>query len=971
MTTNARALAAGQSCTELPPRLWRHFGCGRWDCGDLGGFYDGCRGTTSGRECHPPLWNCSAAIGWSQPQGAFACVGGEWADMLPLCLGSTAPEDPGGTWRDASMEVRAVLFKLNISWSSPVDYRLDVCTRTLEGELGAPCTRTTFGQLLERNLWALVVQPLQDALCDPALEQVEPPNMIGIGQCTGALSSLGDRVHIAGVRGSVPEGSDGVPDKGSLVLFLDAVPARGGRAEGLRDDVVAAVGAMQGVAVNGMRVSAFAESDDVSSGGFGAAEWLLRGLSRLKSQPQGFNIRQDGGFKNIDWFPAVQIDCSEPYIINRRVVPHWRFWSSGPAAPDPNFEMILRLRSVQDVAVRSICALFASVLIALVLLRFLVWPVLFGKKRPWQFVHTLRAVNSLAVLADVIELLAVGLMMVLCSLLAAEGVLDRIQAADFRHPLVGLVLLPLPIFIVLPSLLLTLTLMRPGGDLRLPRRSHFCGCWRLGRQGFRRLLLAVTAWHALVALLISVLAAWRLAGGAAGVSLGARSAAVAVCEADLARSCGGGEFRQLDSFSHEHRAYCAQDCNAVLTPASDVLSEFETLAYCLGLTLGLWSLLVHLVLLFVSRSLGDPALQAAAPGSNRGGGKAAAAAAAAAAADKVYADGKLSLADSSPEDRQPAPTGEAMLTPQMFEAGVMAAEEQQRREEEEEREREKQRKLELEQECLHQQEFEERRRSMTSLPAPLLLPTPEASSLPVPGSKPAALTTSGDEAMRRVLAAISAVEGDGEVEDVAPTVGGPMSARSAGSARSARSARSGGLAELFASAAGRVVAASSSGAAGGGGGALARIVAGDEKELLDFAQFVAKSCSRDSFGSGDSARSLGAAPSAAADDARSDGALSARSNSSSRSAASSAASTSSQRRKHFTTGGEVPAGQASSSSRSRRKHRGERSSDSERKAEGASAGAKGMEQEEGGKESARSAASDRSSASGKRFVLDW
>ena len=138
--------------------MCRHFGCHRWDCGDLGGEAEA-RGAISRALSvivFPPLapglqWNeqqqlvqstrlalfrrlelqlhlppAAATLhegGEIQEHGAFACsspsrcnssqwafveavlcfvfcsigIDGRWADVLPLCLGDTSPESPGGS----------------------------------------------------------------------------------------------------------------------------------------------------------------------------------------------------------------------------------------------------------------------------------------------------------------------------------------------------------------------------------------------------------------------------------------------------------------------------------------------------------------------------------------------------------------------------------------------------------------------------------------------------------------------------------------------------------------------------------------------------------------------------------------------------------------------------------------------------------------------------------------------------------
>merc|ERR550534_716726 len=150
----ASGISTSPTCRTPPPRLWRHWGCSRFDCGDLGGSYDGCVDTPSGSECADSSWNCSSGAAFDAV-GKFACVAGRWADILPLCLGTTSPVHPGGTWRSGATEVRAVLFQLAVAWNASDAPRLDLCTRSLAGDLVPPCRRIGFAEFAERSLWPL------------------------------------------------------------------------------------------------------------------------------------------------------------------------------------------------------------------------------------------------------------------------------------------------------------------------------------------------------------------------------------------------------------------------------------------------------------------------------------------------------------------------------------------------------------------------------------------------------------------------------------------------------------------------------------------------------------------------------------------------------------------------------------------------------------------------------------------------
>lgn len=810
-----------------------------------------------------------------------------------------------------------MLFKLNISWTSRSGYRFDVCTPAPSGKLRDPCNRTSFGQLLERNLWPLVVQPLQDALCDVGLEQFVPTSMVGLGLCDGTLSTVGDRLRLAGVQGTATEVPPDGFDEGSLLLFLDAVPARAGRAEELRDDLAAFLASVKGLAVGAADVTAYSAAEPSIGSGFGAAKWLLRGLGRLKTHPRSFRVRDDGGLDSFDWFPTFELSGTEPYVINRRIVPQWRLLDVGPRSPDANREMLSQLHAAQDSAVCSLSVVLASALALALLVRFVLWPVLFGAKRRWTTLHTLRTVSALALLMGLLELGTAVFTVFLCRRLANAGTLDHLAPLDVRRPMLTLTFVPVLVCIVLPSLSLS------WGALRPPRCKCRCvGCWHIRRWQLQWLFVVAVGWHALAGLVLAVLARWHSAGSLDG-PLAYWSVAVASCKAELAAACSGGEVRQLDSFSSEHRAFCDQDCERVLTPSSDVLTALESLVCAVGFCLGLWSFCLNVLQLVVVFSARGQLFQASVADL----GKISEAA--------VPESGFAAKLEARGDFAGPLPPGEDVLTPDVFAAGIRAAEERRRLEAEERQARERRQAAELERDQEQQRDFNDRRRSRSSLPAPLLLPTPP----------PQPLSATGDEAMQRVLAALAAVEGEAYI---APDAAG----RVPGEAAAARTetAADGDLAELFASAARRISKTS------GGGGALSSIAAEDDKELLGFAQMVARSVSRDTYLSRDTVAAASRA------EPHSEGSASARSD-------HSAASSASGRRRKRAGNEEAVGEKVSARSADRSGGSGGRREGSEawRHRRGNDSG------EEGDRPtSARSAVSSGSGTSGKpRFVADW
>ncbi|CAE8652340.1 unnamed protein product [Polarella glacialis] len=435
---------SARRCAAAVPRLWRHFGCERWDCGDLGeeGSFAGCQGAASSSKCSAPAWSCDSPEGDSassgagshlRPEGSFLCLDGQWADLLPFCLGDTSPGAAGGTWRAQTREVRAVLFKLKISWTEPA-YKPTLCTRTTWGALvQASCRPVDFGVLLQQNLWRLLFQALQAALCDPALN-------LGLA-CNGTLSRHGDRLRGAAQRRPEVAGCSAGPGR----WF------RGARPRPLR----------------------------TSRGG--------------KHRPPG------------SWFPSVRFSFSgEPYIINHRSVPDWELEVVPAPAVDSRLGLLSSLAEMERLALEVSCGLLGASWLGLFLMRCLGWRVLFGKKgSPWQLAQTSRGLSLIALLTDFVELLLASLVFGFSLWLSrshfeetSQQWLSRLAAA------IGLFVALL--VAALPLSRLSLQLLMAEGAGMLPSSRRLCRR-RLPPQKWIRLLFLVILWHglALVAALVA------------------------------------------------------------------------------------------------------------------------------------------------------------------------------------------------------------------------------------------------------------------------------------------------------------------------------------------------------------------------------------------------------------------------------------------------------------------------------------
>ncbi|CAJ1372900.1 unnamed protein product [Effrenium voratum] len=490
-------------------------------------------------------------------------IGGSWADVLPLCVGSTYPGSPGGNWH-RNYTVRAVLFRLRLSWIPASPYQPELCSgRTSAGALLLPCERVDFADLVLRSLWPLLLFSLQAALCAPSLALEVPDVAYG---CGGQLSVYGDRLRLAGAHLADPPGQAGDPQ--ILDLFLEAVPARGSEAEFLQRDL-RSLG-------QEVFVPAAAWHNNVT---LPAANWLVSGLQRLASEPKSFNLRADTGFFQQDWLPSLRISLQEPYIINRHVVPGWQLVTPPVAEEDRNSQFLAWLDDLEAIATLLLVCLPAAACLWL-LLRFFLWSACY--RTSWNFLNTIRSFCSLAILTQVLEFSCVF------------GLGGAWLGRSWALPLWGSALAaPLA---AAPGGFMVLQLWR---SPPVPARSR-CFC-RLRRRTWAYGFALQTWWHFLcsgAAFVVAVALLPSVTKDRPGFRL-----ALADCQFQLEQcraNTGASAWRQVPDSSLELHSFCALQCSDVKVPDQDVALSLgyvtcKLAAFCSG-----WSLLLHLGLLWVA-----------------------------------------------------------------------------------------------------------------------------------------------------------------------------------------------------------------------------------------------------------------------------------------------------------------------------------------------------------------------------------
>eukprot|EP00439_Symbiodinium_sp_Y106_P052138 s2646_g6.t5 len=585
------SLGQGAPCSERPPQLWRHFGCHRWDCGDLGGEAEACNGTSSSSLCRVPDWRCSEG-GEIQEHGAFACIDGRWADVLPLCLGDTSPESPGGTWMQLENTVRAVLFQLRVSWIPASVYKVDICSgRTRTGALLLPCERVDYATLITKSVWPLILFSLQASLCSPSLP-LELPTLLpnqSWAECNGRISRSGDRLRLAGMAADFREGS-GEPQV--LELFLEAIPGRGTDAEVLRTDLLSlfnAFGRESGLLVP--------SSEWHSPSGLPQeALWLSEGLQRLQAHPTLFNIRADTEFFGTDWLPSLQVSLpKEPYIINSHRLPGWILQTVPTVGPDRSLESLQMLQELEEVAsILCICVPAASwMLLLLMLLLRCLWG------RPWSFGSTARSLCRLALMMQALEIAVYTLATALIVWIVMDGT-DLV----LLHELVLQILSPSAVLLLVPSLafgpsgLATLQLLRAPASHCLPVRSRVC-CCRLKRQAWARFFAVSALWHAL-ACSATLIEAVRLVSVGLRLDAPGFQRALQRCRWDLEERCQSSSWRQVPDTRWDLHVRCALACSDVTVSIDDiVLGAMFVICKLLAISAG-WSLLARLWCLHLS-----------------------------------------------------------------------------------------------------------------------------------------------------------------------------------------------------------------------------------------------------------------------------------------------------------------------------------------------------------------------------------
>lgn len=176
----------------------------------------------------------------------------------------------------------------------------------------------------------LLEKYLWDLIARPLGHALCSPKESASGQfshCSGTVSRKGDLLRISGV---IPQSAD--TGAGTLTVYLEAVPTERLNTELLKSDLLSLVSFLgpQGFQVASQHLWRPQTADlDASAGTagheLGQVSWISEGFSRLRTVPKNFGVRADEGFESQVWFPALLLRMSDPYIINSHKVPDWHF----------------------------------------------------------------------------------------------------------------------------------------------------------------------------------------------------------------------------------------------------------------------------------------------------------------------------------------------------------------------------------------------------------------------------------------------------------------------------------------------------------------------------------------------------------------------------------------------------------------------------------------------------------------------
>lgn len=614
---------AARRCDIAPPQLWRHWGCGRWDCGDLGGQLQGCQGTASGSECPAEHWSCGDGL---RPSETFACIAGSWAEILPQCLGNLVEHT--GNWAVSKQTVRLVLFSLNVSWVTNSTELPGMCSNeTLEARSCTPM----FSELLRANIWPLLLQPLQDALCRSGLPQAEGmPAVLAPGSCLGTLSEHGDRLRVAGAS------SGGASADGWLLLHVEALPALRVGAEGLQKDL-AVLSSLMGTPLTGQQLW--------SATGPPGSAFLQSGFSKMRELPKAFGLASPSE-EPPAWLPALTISVSQPYIINRGRVPVWDSPLQPKPLEDPYASLLLELQEAEVL----VMAIASTVLGLLWLCCACCVAALFSLRGRTLQREDLRFVSIIGVVTDVVELTAGMAFFLLLQWLLADGVLEVLETGDWRRgegPFLTL-LLAYELLTVVPAMAMTLQLLCSVREQSLPK--HCCSKgFAVRRRPWLVLYTVLLTAHSFAALGSLTLAVLQLLQDPLYGEIDTVAVSSCLQRQELAQC---SEERQLPPFNLGVRQLCESDCQLQPMPAAHVAEQFGRSLCRIASVVAAWACLARgsqlcLVWQLVEAHVLD---EKPFPGSQSGAGSPA----------------------WSPDAHGPAT--DTVLTPERFQAGVKAVE---------------------------------------------------------------------------------------------------------------------------------------------------------------------------------------------------------------------------------------------------------------------------------------------------------
>ena len=316
--------------------------------------------------------------------------------------------------------------------------------------------------------------------------------------------------------------------------------------------------------------------------------------------------------------------------------------------------MLQTIRHVDEVATIPAICIPATCWTSVLICRFALWDLLFGRRRPWNFRSTARSLGRLALLMQAFEVAAYATAAALIVWLGQNGAGWDMMYDSFLQTLgPSAFLLLAPLLAWTTSAVVTVQLLSSPAPLPLPVRSRFC-CCRLKRLAWARLFSLCALWHALACAASMIEAARQLVGQFLTMDAPGFDQAVERCRWDLEERCQSSTWRQVPDTRWDLHVQCALDCADVVVPIQDVILGAIFVACKLLAISAAWSLLARLWYLQLSWKLVVLATQLS-------------------RATRTTQEGTGSDPEKKDEEVRDASQAEEVLTPSSFHQGISEA----------------------------------------------------------------------------------------------------------------------------------------------------------------------------------------------------------------------------------------------------------------------------------------------------------